>query len=87
MTRLNARAVLIVGGSMAGVQAALDIANSGLEVYLVERSPFLEGDSAIFLEAMKHPNIQVLTQAEVTPPLFSPPKLGGMKGGQGDFQA
>jgi len=78
--------VLIVGGSMAGVQAALDIANSGLEVYLVERSPFLEGDTAIFLEAMKHPNIQVLTQAEVTPPLFSPPKLGGMKGGQSNFQ-
>jgi NADPH-dependent glutamate synthase beta subunit-like oxidoreductase/Pyruvate/2-oxoacid:ferredoxin oxidoreductase delta subunit len=80
------KAVLIVGGSMAGVQAALDIANSGLEVYLVERSPFLEGDAAIFLEAMKHPNIQVLTQAEVTPPLFSPPTLGGMKGGRGDFQ-
>jgi NADPH-dependent glutamate synthase beta subunit-like oxidoreductase/NAD-dependent dihydropyrimidine dehydrogenase PreA subunit len=80
------KAVLIVGGSIAGLQAALDLANSGLEVYLVEKSPFLQGDTAMFLEAVKHPNIQVLTQAEVTPPLFSPPKLGGMKGGQGDFR-
>ena len=88
------KAVLIVGGSAAGVQAALDLAKSGLEVCLVESSPFLgKGDGASqhllapkFLEAVKHPNIQLLTQTEVTPPLFSPPKLGGMKGGRGDFQ-
>ena len=33
--------VLIVGGSIAGLQAALDLANSGLEVYLAEEAPFL----------------------------------------------
>ncbi len=89
------KAVLIVGGSTAGVQAALDLANSGLEVCLVEKSPFLGGDGAgmsqhlltsKFLEAVKHPNIKLLTQAEVTPPLFSPPPLGGWKGGRGAFQ-
>ncbi len=97
------KAVLIVGGSIAGVQAALDLADSGLEVYLVERAPFLcpelveglGGDGfgmpkpllmAKLLEAAKHPNIRLLTQAEVTPPLFSPPTLGGMKGGRGDFR-
>jgi NADPH-dependent glutamate synthase beta subunit-like oxidoreductase/Pyruvate/2-oxoacid:ferredoxin oxidoreductase delta subunit len=96
------KAVLIVGGSIAGVQAALDLANSGLEVYLVERSSFLGNGvgtpqhliASKFLEAIKHPNIQLLTQAEVTSLLFSPPTLrpcsgqalGGMKGGQGDFR-
>ena len=79
------KAVLIVGGSMAGVQAALDLANSGLEVCLVEGSPFLGGDgtgmsqhllASRLLEAVKHPNIKLLTQAEVTQ----------LRGGRGDFQ-
>lgn len=32
-------AVLVVGGGIAGIQASLDIAESGFEVYLVEKSP------------------------------------------------
>ncbi len=32
-------AVLVIGGGIAGIQASLDIANSGFEVYLVEKSP------------------------------------------------
>jgi heterodisulfide reductase subunit A len=32
-------AVLVVGGGIAGIQASLDIANSGFEVFLVEKSP------------------------------------------------
>ncbi|MGZ3603532.1 MAG: FAD-dependent oxidoreductase, partial [Thermodesulfobacteriota bacterium] len=32
-------AALVVGGGIAGVQAALDLANSGVKVYLIERSP------------------------------------------------
>ncbi|OGP78283.1 MAG: disulfide reductase [Deltaproteobacteria bacterium RBG_16_49_23] len=31
--------VLVIGGGIAGIQASLDIANSGFEVYLVEKSP------------------------------------------------
>jgi NADPH-dependent glutamate synthase beta subunit-like oxidoreductase/NAD-dependent dihydropyrimidine dehydrogenase PreA subunit len=37
---------LIVGGSIAGIQAALDLARSGLRVHLVESSPFL-GNGAL----------------------------------------
>jgi len=37
---------LVVGGGIAGVQAALDLANSGIKVYLVERSPAIGGKMA-----------------------------------------
>ena len=36
-------AVLVVGGGIAGMQAALDLANSGFYVYLVEKSPSIGG--------------------------------------------
>lgn len=38
--------VMVVGGGVAGMQAALDIANSGFYVYLVERSPAIGGKMA-----------------------------------------
>jgi heterodisulfide reductase subunit A len=36
-------AVVVVGGGIAGIQAALDTANSGYFVYLVEKSPAIGG--------------------------------------------
>jgi NADH:ubiquinone oxidoreductase subunit E/NAD-dependent dihydropyrimidine dehydrogenase PreA subunit len=36
-------AVLVQGGGIAGVQASLDLANSGLKVYLLEQSPVIGG--------------------------------------------
>ena len=39
-------AALVVGGGIAGVQAALDLANSGIKVYLIERSPAIGGKMA-----------------------------------------
>ena len=35
--------VLVVGGGITGMQAALDLANSGYYVYLVESSPSIGG--------------------------------------------
>jgi heterodisulfide reductase subunit A len=37
---------MVVGGGIAGIQASLDLANSGFYVYLVERSPALGGAMA-----------------------------------------
>ncbi len=37
---------LVIGGGVAGIQAALDIANSGYEVVLVEREPSIGGRMA-----------------------------------------
>ena len=36
-------AALVIGGGVAGIQAALDLADSGHQVYLVERQPSLGG--------------------------------------------
>jgi heterodisulfide reductase subunit A len=36
-------AVLVVGGGIAGMQAALDLANTGFYVYLVEKSSAIGG--------------------------------------------
>jgi heterodisulfide reductase subunit A len=35
--------VLVVGGGIAGMQSALDLANSGFFVYLVEKTPSIGG--------------------------------------------
>ncbi len=37
------RKALVIGGGIAGIQSALDMANSGYEVILVERSPSIGG--------------------------------------------
>jgi heterodisulfide reductase subunit A len=37
------RAALVVGGGVAGMQAALDLADSGIPVYLVEKDPSIGG--------------------------------------------
>jgi heterodisulfide reductase subunit A len=75
---------LVIGGGIAGMQAALDVADAGYPVVLVEKSDHLGGrmaelsglylnfDTAVDLlqrkidAVMNHPNIQVLTNAEVT---------------------
>ena len=40
------QATLVVGGGIAGIQAALDIADAGYKVYLVERDPSIGGKMA-----------------------------------------
>lgn len=39
-------ATLIIGAGIAGIQTALDIANAGYKVYLVERGPSIGGHMA-----------------------------------------
>ena len=38
--------VMVVGGGISGVQAALDMAAAGFKVYLVEKGPSLGGHMA-----------------------------------------
>jgi len=75
---------LVIGGGVAGLRSALDIARQGVRVTLVEKSPFLGGRMAqlesvfptdeeprqllhdLIQEVVAHPNVTVLTQAEVT---------------------
>jgi heterodisulfide reductase subunit A len=82
---------LVIGGGIAGLQAALDIAAAGYPTVLVERTDRLGGRMAELsglyvnfqaspaliqsrIDAVRsHPNIQVLTEAQVT-------ELGGYVG-------
>ena len=43
MSKKKVGSVLVAGGGIAGMQAALDLANSGYYVYLVERSSSIGG--------------------------------------------
>lgn len=40
------KSVLVVGGGIAGIQTSLDLANAGLKVYLVEKTPSIGGRMA-----------------------------------------
>jgi heterodisulfide reductase subunit A len=43
MSKTGTGAVMVVGGGIAGMQASLDLADSGYFVYLVERSSSIGG--------------------------------------------
>ena len=43
MSEKKLGSILVAGGGIAGMQAALDLADSGYYVYLVERSPSIGG--------------------------------------------
>ena len=43
MTQNPVGSVMVVGGGIAGIQAALDLADSGFYVYLVEKSSGIGG--------------------------------------------
>ena len=70
------KGALIIGGTLAGIQAALDLADSGIQVHLVEASPFLgaNGATAIpvhlmnarLLELSKHANVEIWTSTSVS---------------------
>jgi heterodisulfide reductase subunit A-like polyferredoxin len=42
----NVGSVMVVGAGITGMQAALDLANSGYYVYLVEKNPVIGGAMA-----------------------------------------
>ncbi len=70
------KGALIIGGTPAGIQAALDLADSGIHVHLVESSPFLGNSmeaataphllNARLLEVSTHANVTVWTGASVS---------------------
>lgn len=38
--------IMVVGGGISGIQAALDLGNSGFKVYLVDKGPSIGGHMA-----------------------------------------
>jgi len=86
--------VMVVGGGISGIQASLDLANSGFKVFLVDKAPAIGGhmaqldkvfptndcsmciESPKLIECNRHPNIEILTCAEVD----------ALEGEAGDFE-
>ncbi len=76
------KSVLVIGGGISGLQSAINLAEIGIKVILVEKSPALGGALPLLfrtypqcaccriyqkmLEAENHPDIEILTRAEVT---------------------
>jgi heterodisulfide reductase subunit A-like polyferredoxin len=95
MTSTPSGGALVLGGGIAGIQCALDLAEGGYRVYLVEKQPALGGHMAQLdktfptndcamctlapklVEAGRHLNIEILTNAELT----------GLEGEPGSFTA
>jgi heterodisulfide reductase subunit A-like polyferredoxin len=46
MSHVVKGSVMVVGGGIAGMQSALDLANSGYYVYLLEKGPSIGGAMA-----------------------------------------
>ncbi len=68
--------IAVIGGGVAGITAALDLANSGYKVYLVEKNAELGGKMAELAECQmglspyiakvnNHPNIELMLSSEL----------------------
>jgi len=94
MAEKKVGAVLVVGGGVAGIQASLDLADSGFKVYLIDQGGSIGGvmaqldktfptnDCSMCILSPKlvatgrHPNITIVTNAELT----------GLNGEAGNFE-
>jgi heterodisulfide reductase subunit A len=89
------RHALVIGGGVAGLRAAWDIARRGLKVTLIEKSPFLGGRMAqlegVFpTDQDARASLAVLIKQVSHHPnvtLFTNTQLVGLAGYVGDFQA
>lgn len=79
--------IAVIGGGVAGITAALDLADSGFKVYLIEKNAELGGKMAELaecktglspkiMEIENHPNIELLLSSE----------LESLSGSAGDFK-
>lgn len=68
--------IAVIGGGIAGITAALDLADSGYKVYLIERNPRLGGKVAILAECETgisprivklehHPNVELMLSSDL----------------------
>ncbi|MHC1610393.1 MAG: FAD-dependent oxidoreductase [Candidatus Methanospirareceae archaeon] len=79
--------IAVIGGGIAGITAALDLADAGYKVYLIEKDARLGGKvaelaecetgiSPLVVKIENHPNIELMLSSEVE----------GLSGSAGDFK-
>ncbi len=86
--------VLVIGGGIAGMQAALDVANRGITVYLVEKSPSIGGRMAQLDKTFPTMDCSICILAPKMMECFRHPKIKllsysevkDIKGTSGDFK-
>ncbi len=88
------REVLVVGGGVAGIQAALDLADSGLHVYLVERRPTIGGYMALLTDVFPTNDCSICVLAPKMSDVYNHPlitlmtysEILGVEGSVGNFR-
>jgi len=89
------REVLVIGGGVAGIQAALDLADSGFKVHLVEREPSIGGKMALYNEVFPTNDCSMCVLAPKMSDVQSHPditlhtcsEVTGITGSVGSFRA
>ena len=66
---------LVIGGGLAGMTAALAIADQGFEVHLVEKEPQLGGNLRHVHSTLEGADVQALSQPSWWPRVQSHPKI------------
>lgn len=88
-------AVLVVGGGIVGMQSALDLAETGFKVYLVERTPAIGGNMARLDKTFPTNDCSMCTMSprlvecgrHDNIEVLTYAELGGLAGEPGDFTA
>jgi heterodisulfide reductase subunit A len=86
--------VLVIGGGVAGIQAALDVADAGLHVYLVERRPTIGGYMAMLTDVFPTNDCSICVLAPKMSDVYNHPgitlltyaEILNIEGGVGNFQ-
>ena len=87
-------AVLVLGGGIAGIRASLDLADAGLKVYLVERTPSIGGRMAQLDKTFPTLDCSICIEGPLMTDVARHPnielltyhELKGISGSQGNFQ-
>jgi sarcosine oxidase, subunit alpha len=61
--------VVVVGGGLRGIEAALASAEQGMQVALLERQPALGGDSVLVEEVQAHPMVATFVKLQLLWPV------------------
>jgi len=67
--------VMIIGGGVAGIQAALDLADRGIHVYMVEKEPSIGGRMALLDKTMSTNDCSICILAPKMNDCFSHPNI------------